>query len=119
MLGRGPEGVRGAAFFCLKRNLRVQRYGCCCLIGGMLTGVSMDDRYVRIELDLVHVKNALETLSAKRDEFPLGTVIRDPAYWRSRLQSIRSMADRYNYRNLRDRSDELLNETSKLQFWAP
>ncbi|WP_137910007.1 MULTISPECIES: hypothetical protein [unclassified Burkholderia] len=78
----------------------------------------MDDRYVRIELDLVHVKNALQTLSEKRDEFPLGTAIRDPEYWRSRLQSIRDVADRYNYRNLRDRSDELLIETSKLQYWS-
>ncbi|KVQ59271.1 hypothetical protein WT22_18330 [Burkholderia territorii] len=89
------------------------------MTGGILTGVSMDDRYVRIELDLAHVKNALDTLSAKRDEFPLGAFIRDPAYWRSRLQSIRALADCYNYRNLRDRSDELLIETAKLQYWAP
>ncbi|WP_139349453.1 hypothetical protein [Burkholderia cenocepacia] len=78
----------------------------------------MDDRYVGIERDLVHVKNALQTLSKSRDEFPLGTPMRDPAYWRARIDAIRVMAERYNYRDLRDRSNDLLVELSKLQFWT-
>ncbi|MEB2499218.1 hypothetical protein [Burkholderia cenocepacia] len=78
----------------------------------------MCDRYAGIERDLVHVKNALQTLSKSRDEFPLGTSIRDPAYWQARLESIRAVADRYNYRDLRDRSDELLIEISKLRYWT-
>ncbi|UNY41718.1 hypothetical protein CPT_Musica_059 [Burkholderia phage Musica] len=85
---------------------------------GMLTGVSMNDRYVGIERDLAHVQNALQTLSKTRDEFPLGLSIRDPAYWRARVESIRVMADRYNYRDLRNRSDDLLVEISKLQYWT-
>ncbi|WP_154641537.1 hypothetical protein [Burkholderia cenocepacia] len=78
----------------------------------------MDDRYVGIERDLAHVKSALQTLSESRDEFPLGTSIRDPAYWQTRIESIRVMADRYNYRDLRNRSDALLVELSKLQYWT-
>ncbi|MBR8322113.1 MULTISPECIES: hypothetical protein [Burkholderia cepacia complex] len=77
----------------------------------------MDDRYVGIERDLLHLKNAVETVSKNRDEFPLGTSMRDPAYWRARLESIRVMADRHHYRDLRDRSDDLLIEISKLQYW--
>lgn len=90
----------------------------CCIVKRTLTGVSMDDRYVGIERDLVHVKNALQTLSKSRDEFPLGTPMRDPAYWRARIDAIRVMAERYNYRDLRDRSNDLLVELSKLQFWT-
>ena len=78
----------------------------------------MCDRYAGIERDLVHVKNALQTLSKNRDEFPLGALIRDPAYWRARLESIRVTADRYNYRDLLARSDDLLIEISKLQYWT-
>ncbi|WP_156429684.1 hypothetical protein [Burkholderia sp. FL-7-2-10-S1-D7] len=78
----------------------------------------MDDRYAGIERDLVHVENALQTLSQNRDEFPLGASIRDPAYWQARLESIRDTADRYNYLDLRDRSDDLLIEISKLQYWT-
>ncbi|WP_082146110.1 MULTISPECIES: hypothetical protein [Burkholderia cepacia complex] len=79
----------------------------------------MDDRYVTIEHELAHVTCALQTLSEKRDEFPLGTVIGDPVYWRVRLQSIRVMAERYNHLKLRDRADELLVVVSKLQYWVP
>ena len=89
-----------------------------CIVDNTLTGVSMCDRYAGIERDLVHIKNALQTLSKNRDEFPLGASIRDPAYWRARLESIRVTADRYNYRDLRDRSDDLLIEISKLQYWT-
>ncbi|VWB35630.1 hypothetical protein BAR24066_01554 [Burkholderia arboris] len=79
----------------------------------------MDDRFVSIEQELAHVKNAVDTLCEKRQEFPLGTVIGDPAYWRARLQAIRSSAERYNYLKLRDRADELLDKVSKLQYWVP
>ncbi|WP_175810909.1 hypothetical protein [Burkholderia cepacia] len=89
-----------------------------CIVDNTLTGVSMCERYAGIERDLVHVKNALQTLSKIRDEFPLGALIRDPAYWQRRLESIRVMADRYKYRDLRDRTDDLLAEISKLQYWT-
>ena len=118
MLGRVPEGVRSTALFCLKQHLLAQRGKYRNNTGRMLTGARIDDRYVRIELDLVHVKNALQTLSKYRDEFPLGTAIRDPSYWRARLESIRVMADRYNYQDLQARSDDLLVEVTKLQFWT-
>ncbi|MBN3828104.1 hypothetical protein G3O00_31465 [Burkholderia sp. Ac-20384] len=79
----------------------------------------MDDRYVVIAQELAHVKNAIDTLCENRGEFPLGTAISDPAYWRTRLQAIRSKAERYNLEKLRDRADELLDEVSKLQYWIP
>ena len=89
-----------------------------CIVDNTLTGVSMCDRYAGIERDLVHVKNALQILSKNRDEFPLEKSIRDPAYWQARIESIRAVADRYNYRDLRNRSDKLLIEISKLQYWT-
>ncbi|ALV61653.1 MULTISPECIES: hypothetical protein [Burkholderia cepacia complex] len=79
----------------------------------------MDDRYVALEKELAHVKNAIQTLQANRKDFPYGTTVGDPAYWRARLQSIRRMAERYNHLKLRDRADELLIEVSKLQYWSP
>lgn len=79
----------------------------------------MDDRYIAIEQELAHVKNAIQTLYEKREEFPRGAVIGDPAYWRARLQSIRGRAERYNLLTLRDHADELLTEVSKLQYWIP
>ncbi|WP_051392378.1 hypothetical protein [Burkholderia sp. AU4i] len=79
----------------------------------------MDYRYVTLEHELAHVKSALQILSERGEEFPLGAVIGDPAYWRARLQSIRAMAERYNHLTLRDRADELLGEVLKLQFWHP
>ncbi|KAB1588184.1 hypothetical protein C5O75_027850 [Burkholderia cepacia] len=79
----------------------------------------MDDRYVTIEKELAHVKNAIETLLTNRKEIPFGTAVGDPAYWRTRLQSLREMAERYRYLKLRDRADELLREVAKLQYWTP
>lgn len=90
----------------------------CDIVDSALTGVSMCDRYAGIERDLVHVKNALQILSKNRDEFPLEKSIRDPAYWQARIESIRAVADRYNYRDLRNRADKLLIEISKLQYWT-
>lgn len=51
---------------------------------------------------------------ANRKECPYGAAVRDPEYWRVRLQSIRETAERYNHLKLRDRADELLLEVSKL-----
>lgn len=117
---RVSEGGRGTALFLPLIGPYGAAAGVAALRTVRLPGAGgMDDRYAGIERDLVHVKNALQTLSKNRGEFPLGAPICDPAYWRVRLQSIRVMADRYNYRDLRDRSDELLIEISHLQYWSP
>lgn len=118
VLGRVPEGVRGAALFLPLTESDGPEQPGPLYCDNTLAGVGMDDRYAGIERDLVHVENALQTLSQNRDEFPLGASIRDPAYWQARLESIRDTADRYNYLDLRDRSDDLLIEISKLQYWT-
>lgn len=79
----------------------------------------MDDRYAIIERELAHVKYALQTLSHCREEFPLGAVVGDPEYWRSRLQLIYRTAERYHFHTLRDRTDALLLEVAKIQYWVP
>ncbi|MBN3779170.1 hypothetical protein G3O06_16660 [Burkholderia sp. Ac-20345] len=73
------------------------------------------DRYCTIEKELGHVRSAIQTIDLKRDEFPCGTVIADPMYWRARLYSIRGMAERYNFERLRDQADEMLVQISKLK----
>ncbi|MGY6237169.1 hypothetical protein [Burkholderia ambifaria] len=73
------------------------------------------DSYVTIEKELAHIKNAIRILYDKREEFPRETVIGNPAYWRAKVEVIRSRAERYNHRKLRDQADELLVEISKLQ----
>ncbi|MCA8272319.1 hypothetical protein LGN17_07315 [Burkholderia sp. AU30280] len=78
------------------------------------TGVDMY-RYCAIEKELGHVRSAISTLDSKRGEFPRGTIIGDPVYWLARLQSIRGMAERYNFPRLRDQADELLDQILTLQ----
>lgn len=73
------------------------------------------DRYCTIERELAHVRNAIHTINEKRDEFPRGTFIGDPAYWCARLRSIRGVAERHNFKKLRDQADELLVQISTLQ----
>lgn len=72
------------------------------------------DRYFIIEKELGHVRSAIKTIDQRRDEFPRGAIIGDPAYWRTRLQSIRGMAERYNFPRLQDQADELLTQISTL-----
>lgn len=67
-----------------------------------------------IQKELTHVRNAIQTLDERREEFPRGTVIGDPEYWRARLHSIRGRAERYNHQKLVDQVDDLLVKVSKL-----
>ncbi|MCA8331656.1 hypothetical protein [Burkholderia cepacia] len=73
------------------------------------------DSYGAIEKELTHVKNAIQILHEKQEEFPRGAVIGDPAYWCARVQSIRRRAERYNHQKLQEQADELLLEISKLR----
>lgn len=73
------------------------------------------DRYCAIEKELGHVRNAIYTLDRKREEFPQGAIIGDPAYWRARLQSIRGVAERYGFPRLKEQAEALLVQIATLQ----
>lgn len=71
--------------------------------------------YHTIERELVHVQNAIQILEETREKFPPGTVISEPKYWCTRLQTIRDLAERHNHRELRTKASELLARVEKLR----
>lgn len=70
--------------------------------------------YHSIEKELTHVRNAIQILEETREQFPLGTVISEPSYWRARLHAIRDIAERYNYPGLKNQANELLTHVEEL-----
>ncbi|WP_175842727.1 hypothetical protein [Burkholderia contaminans] len=71
--------------------------------------------YHTIEKELAHVKNAIQILEETREQFPPGTIVSEPKYWRNRLHAIRDLAERHNHHGLKTQANELLTEVEKLQ----